>query len=225
MIFPSVDLMNGKVVQLEKGKKKILEFDDPVRFARRFAKYGQIQLIDLDAALGKGDNLKVIKEICKIAECRVGGGIRSIEKAKELLNNGAEKIIIGTKANKGFLKQLPKERLIVAIDSKKGKIVSKGWTHITEKTPFELVKELENYCSEFLYTAVDMEGMMKGTDLDTLLRLRKSTNNKLTAAGGITTIEEIKVLEKNNINSVLGMSLYQGKIDLDKAFSIIKKQK
>jgi len=222
MIFPSIDLMNGKVVQLEQGKKRILEFENPIKFAKRFAKYGKIQVIDLDAALGKGSNIKIIRELCKIAKCRVGGGIRTIEKAKKILSYGAEKIIIGTKATKEFLMQLPKEKLIVAIDSKKGKVLNKGWTRVTEKTPFELVKDLEDYCSEFLYTAVDKEGLMKGTDIETLKRLRETTKNELTAAGGITSVEEIKILERNRINSVLGMALYQGKINLDEAFSVKK---
>ena len=164
------------------------------------------------------ENLELIKKICKIASCRVGGGIRTIEKANELLTAGAKKIIIGTKANTQFLKQLPKERVIVAVDTKEGKIVDKGWTNRTAKTPQEAIKELEDYCSEFLFTNVDKEGLMQGFDFEKLNQLLGITNNKLTVAGGITTIEEIKQLEELNVNSQLGMALYTGKINLDEAF-------
>src|SRR3989344_3235717 len=142
MIIPSIDLMDGKAVQLRQGREKVLERKNVLELAKEFSKYGEIAVIDLDAALGKGDNLKLIKKICKIADCRVGGGIRTIEKANEILQAGAKKIIIGTKANPKFLGQLPKERVIAAIDSKEGYVVNKGWTAKTKKTPKELIKGL-----------------------------------------------------------------------------------
>ena len=219
MIIPSIDLMDGKAVQLKQGKEKVLEKDNVLDLAREYSKYGELAVIDLDATLGKGNNLKLIKEICKIADCRVGGGIRTIEKAEELLQAGAKKIIIGTKATKEFLKQLPKERLIVAIDTKDDYVVDKGWTNKTGKTAVDVIKELENYCTEFLFTNVNKEGMMQGFDFEKVKQLKQTTNNKLTAAGGITTIEDIKKLETEDINSQLGMSLYTGKIDLIDAFT------
>ena len=121
MIIPSIDLMNGKAVQLRQGKEKVLERENVLDLVIEFRKYGEIAVIDLDAAFGKGDNLDLIKKICKIADCRVGGGIRTLEKANEILQAGARKIIIGTKATPAFLKQLPKERIIVAIDAKDDK--------------------------------------------------------------------------------------------------------
>src|SRR3989338_7142605 len=123
MIIPSIDLMNGKAVQLKQGKEKVLERNDVLGLALEFRRYGELAVIDLDAAIGKGDNLNLIKKICKIADCRVGGGIRTIEKANEIMRAGAKKIIIGTKATPKFLKQLPKERVVVAIDTKDGFVV------------------------------------------------------------------------------------------------------
>lgn len=218
MIIPSIDLMNGKAVQLIQGKKKVLERENVLKLAKEFNRYGELAVIDLDAAFSQGNNLALIKKICKVAECRVGGGIRTIEKANEILSYGAKKIIIGTKANKKFLKKLPKERLIVAIDTKNGFVVNKGWRNKTKRAPEEFVKELENYCSGFLFTNVDKEGLMQGIDFEKIKKLRQITKNKLTVAGGISSIEEIKQLEDLGIDSQIGMALYTKKIKLDEAF-------
>ncbi len=218
MIIPSIDLMNGKAVQLRQGKEKMLEREDVLELALEFRKYGEIAVIDLDAAFGKGDNLDLIKKICKIADCRVGGGIRSIEKANEILQAGAKKIIIGTKAKPQFLKQLPKDRVIIALDTKDGYVVNKGWTEKTNKTPQQLIKKLEPYCSGFLFTNVNKEGLMQGIDFSIIKKLRSLIKNKLTVAGGISSIDEIKKLEKLRIDSQLGMALYTGKIKLPDAF-------
>jgi len=218
MIIPSIDLMNGKAVQLKQGKEKVLEKKNVLELAKEFSKYGEIAVIDLDAALGNGNNLELIKKICKIADCRVGGGIRTIEKANQILQAGAKKIIIGTKANPKFLNQIPKERTIVAIDTKDNYVVNKGWTKKTTKTPLEAIKELEDYCSEFLFTDVNREGLMQGLNLDMIKRLKQITKKKITVAGGITTIDNIKKLENLDCNSQLGMALYTGKIKLGSAF-------
>ena len=186
MIIPSIDLMNGKAVQLRQGKEKVLERDNVLDLVLEFRKYGEIAIIDLDAAFGKGDNLDLIKKICKIADCRVGGGIRTIEKANDILQAGAKKIIIGTKATPKFLEQLPKDRVMVAIDTKDGYIVNQGWTIKTKKTPKDLIKELEPYCCGFLFTDVDREGLMKGIDFSKIKKLKELTKNKLTVAGGIS---------------------------------------
>ncbi len=220
MIIPSIDLMDGKAVQLRQGKEKVLERKNVLELAKEFSKYGEIAVIDLDAALGKGDNLELIKKLCKIADCRVGGGIRTVEKAREILGFGANKIIIGTKASPEFLRQLPKEKLIVAVDTKDGYVVNKGWVNKTKKTPEESIKELESYCSEFLFTNVDKEGLMQGFDFDKAMKLKKLTKNRITAAGGITTNEDIIKLESLGFNSQVGMALYIGKIDLEE---VIKK--
>lgn len=221
MIIPSIDLMNGKAVQLKQGKEKVLERKDVLELAKKFRKYGEIAVIDLDAALGKENNMGIIKKICRIADCRVGGGVRTIEKAEEILNAGAKKIIVGTKATPEFLKKLPKEKVIVAVDTKDNFVVKEGWTKKTSKTPEQVIKELEDYCSEFLFTNVNKEGLMKGFDLEKVKNLKKLTKNKITVAGGITTIEDIKAIENLGLNSQIGMAIYTGKIDLEEAFKDI----
>ena len=228
MIYPSIDLMNGKAVQLVQGKReqKKIEIDDVLGTARIFAGLGfEIQLIDLDAAMDNGSNIGIIETICRKFNCRVGGGIRTIAKAKEIIKAGAKKIIVGSKVfengkiNILFLKQLGKyigkDNVIIAIDSKEGKIVVKGWKKSTGLDPVKTAKELEPYCSEFLYTYVDKEGMMQGTDYETLRKLKTITKNEITAAGGIASIEEIKKLERLGVNSVLGMAVYTGRIKLE----------
>jgi len=222
MIIPSIDLMNKKVVQLQQGKKKMVELNNPLNFAKRFSRFSEIQIIDLDAALNKGENLKIVKKICKISRCRVGGGIRSIEKAKKLMESGAEKIIIGTKANRKFLSELcriiGKDRIIVALDARKNKIAVKGWKKQTNKEVVKTAKTLQDYCSEFLYTCIDKEGLMQGPDFETINKLKKVTNNKICVAGGISTIEEIKKFDDIGIDSVVGMAIYTGKINPEEAF-------
>lgn len=168
--------------------------------------------------MGKGNNTQLIKSLCKLYPCRVGGGIRSKEKALEYLHAGASKVIIGTAANKELLQELPSSKIIVAIDTKKGKITTEGWQKVTENTPDQMIKELENYCYGFLYTIVDKEGMMQGTDLESFKRVSKLTKRKIIAAGGITTIEEIKELSKLNADCQLGMCIYTGCVKLEDAF-------
>ena len=218
MIIPSIDLMDGKAVQLRQGKEKVLERKNVLGLAKEFSKYGEVAVIDLDAAMGKGNNLELIKKICKIADCRVGGGIRTIEKANELLQAGAKRIIIGTMAKPEFLKQLLKDRIIAAVDTKEGYVVTKGWTNKTKEKPEELIKKLEPYCSGFLFTNVDKEGLMQGIDWGIVKKLKAITKNNLTVAGGISSIEDIKKLESLGVDSQLGMALYTGKIKLNEAF-------
>lgn len=219
MIIPSIDIMNGKAVQLKQGKEKVLEREDVLELAKYYARFGEIAVVDLDAAMNKGrDNEELIYQICKIAKCRVGGGIRTIEKAKRILAHGASKIIIGTAADENFLSKLPKDRVIVAIDSRNGKITVDGWQTDTEISTKAHVERFSNFCSGFLYTIVEKEGMLQGTNLEAYKEIRKITKKPIVAAGGITTIEEIKELEKLNISSQLGMSIYTGKINLEDAF-------
>jgi phosphoribosylformimino-5-aminoimidazole carboxamide ribotide isomerase len=234
-VFLCIDLMKGKVVQLEQGRKKKIEIDDYISVANELKQLGNpIDIIDLDAAMEKGNNLEIIKKLCSIADCRVGGGIRSIEKANELINAGAEKIIIGTSAFKSgklnikFLselrKQIGKEKIIISIDSKKGKIVDRGWKHTTGIKTLGIVKGLEKYCSEIFYTYVDKEGMMEGTDFETVKKIRETAgkNIEVTAAGGIASISEIKKLENIGVNSVLGMAYYTGKIKMSELIRLKK---
>ena len=233
MIYPCIDLMDGMIVQLVQGRRenKKIELDKPDPLIEKFKPFGTIQLIDLDAAMDQGNNNVLIKEIIKKIKCRVGGGIRTVEKAQEILSLGAEKIIVGSSVFKkgkidfDFLKELNKigkDKIIIAIDSLKGEIVIKGWKESTKIKVEDAIKQLEPYCSEFLATYVDKEGMLKGTDLDFFKKLRSLTKNQITAAGGITTLEEVKELEKNNINSALGMAIYTNKIKLEELERLLR---
>lgn len=218
MIIPSIDLMNGKAVQLKQGKEKVLEKENVLELAEYYARFGEVAVIDLDAAMGKGNNEELIAQICKIAPCRVGGGIRDKAKAKKMLALGAKKIIIGTAANEEFLSQLPKDKVIVAIDSKNGKISTEGWTKELEETPFDFIKRFDDLCSGYLFTVVEKEGMMGGTNLDLIKKVKAATKNNLTAAGGISTIEEIVELQQADISTQLGMCIYTDAVKLEDAF-------
>ncbi len=218
MIIPSIDLMNGKAVQLRQGMEKVLEREDVLELARYYGRFGEIAVIDLDAAVGNGNNEELIAKICKIASCRVGGGIRDVDKAKKMLALGAKKIIIGTAANEEFLSKLPKDRVIVAIDAKDGLVATHGWTKTVSATPMEFVRRFNNYCSGFLYTIVEKEGMMAGTDIEAIKQIRSATTKELVAAGGISTVEEIVELQKMNVSTQLGMCIYTGKVALEEAF-------
>lgn len=211
--------MDGKAVQLRQGKEKVLEREDVLELAKYYSRFGELAVIDLDAAMNTGkNNEELISKICKIGKCRVGGGIRTIEKAKRMIALGAEKIIIGTAADENFLSKLPKDRVMVAIDSKNGKITVDGWQTDTEVSTEAHVKRFGDFCSGFLYTIVEKEGKLQGTNLEAYKAIRKITNKPIVAAGGISSLEEIKELEKLNISVQLGMAIYTGKINLEEAF-------
>ncbi len=222
MLVASIDLMDGKAVQLQQGKTKVLERDNVLELARYYARFGEVAVIDLDSALNTGkNNEELIKKICKIAPCRVGGGIRTIDKAKQVLSWGAKKIIIGTAASEDFLSKLPKSRVLVAIDSKDGKITTKGWQEVSQFSTIDYVKRFEDYCCGFLFTIVEREGMMQGTNISFIKEIAASTKNPITAAGGICSIDEIVELAKDNISCQLGMCIYTGKVKLEDAFCAI----
>jgi phosphoribosylformimino-5-aminoimidazole carboxamide ribotide isomerase len=225
LIVPCIDLMGGKVVQLVQGRDKALEGGTPAEMLARFAAFPEIQVIDLDAAIGSGSNMDLVEFLARRAVTRVGGGVRSAEKARTLVDLGVKKVIVGTAAfgaagvNKPFLEELGRavdsSRILIALDSKSGKIVVKGWREATNFTAEEVIRELEPYCGGFLCTYVDKEGMMQGTDLEWFGRLRAATSHEITAAGGITTIEDIAKLAELNIDAAVGMAIYTGLLDLD----------
>ncbi len=218
MIIPSIDLMNGKAVQLKQGVEKVLEREDVIELAKYYGRFGELAVIDLDAAVGNGNNEELISKICKVASCRVGGGIRDIVKAKKMLALGAKKIIIGTAAHEDFLSKLPKDRVLVAIDSRDGIVTTHGWTRTTNATPEDFVRRFNNYCSGFLYTIVEKEGMLGGTDIEAIKKIRSATTKELVAAGGISSVDEIVSLQKMNVSTQLGMCIYTGKVSLEEAF-------
>lgn len=218
MIIPCIDLMEGKVVQLVQGREKALEGDGPMEMLRKFSSFPQIQVIDLDAAMGNGENDDLVEMLAAKALCRIGGGVRSAERAFKLIQQGAHRVIVGTAAFSPALEEIAAvvgpERVIVALDSKDGKIVVRGWREATAYTAEEVIGRLELYCGGFLCTYVDKEGMLQGTDLNWFRRLRAATGHEITAAGGITTMDEIRELAAMNIHSALGMAIYTGRLDL-----------
>jgi phosphoribosylformimino-5-aminoimidazole carboxamide ribotide isomerase len=219
VIVPCIDLMGGKVVQLRQGREKALEVDSPLTMLEKFAAFPEIQVIDLDAAMGTGSNDELVELVAGRARSRVGGGVRSGERARRLIDQGADRVIVGTAAfNQPVLEEIVaaigKERLIVALDTKNGSVVVKGWRESTGLSAEEVLPRFEPYCSGFLCTYVDKEGLMQGTDLAWFRRLRAATKLDLTAAGGITTIEEIRELLALNIHAALGMAVYTGRLDL-----------
>jgi len=228
MVVASIDLQNGKAVQLRQGKERVLERDNPIELVKEFHRYGEVAVIDLDAAMGETHNNELIRELLKVAPCRVGGGIRSVSQAKELISFGASKVIIGSKAfeddkiNTGFLEELvqaiSRDRIIIAVDVLHGEIVTRGWKHKTGIRLIDAAKALEEYAGGFLCTCVEREGMMDGIDLAQLKELSEATNVKITAAGGVSTLDEIEELAKLNMDVQLGMALYTGKINLADAF-------
>jgi len=218
MIIPCIDVMDGKVVQLVQGREKALEADSPDEMLRRFAAFPEIQLIDLNAAIANGENSALIETIASRARCRVGGGVRTAERARRLVTQGAHKVIVGTAAFTPALGEISAavgpERVIIALDSKDGKIVVKGWREATDFSAEEVIGRLESFCSGFLCTYVDKEGMLQGTDLSWFRRLRAATHHEITAAGGITTMEEIRELQAMGVHAALGMAIYTGRLDL-----------
>jgi phosphoribosylformimino-5-aminoimidazole carboxamide ribotide isomerase len=232
MIFPCIDLMDGKVVQLVQGREKALEGDSPLEMLRRFAGFPEIQVIDLNAAMGTGSNDDLVGVVAAHARTRVGGGVRSVNRARALVDQGAHKVIVGTAAfgadgvDAAFLAGLAaaigKERVIVALDSKQGRIVVKGWREATRFRAEEVLAALEPYCAGFLCTYVDKEGMLQGTDLDWFRRLRAATSLEITAAGGISTLEEVRALLTMKVHAALGMAVYTGRLSLDDLAKILR---
>ena len=210
--------MEGKVVQLVQGRDKALEGDAPLEMLRKFAAFPEIQVIDLDAAMGRGENSSLVEMLASKARCRVGGGVRTPERARRLIEQGAHRVIVGTAAFTPVMKDIAAEvgpeRILIALDSKNGKIVVKGWQESTDLTAEKVVRELEPLCGGYLCTYVDKEGMLQGTDLDWFRRLRLATKHEITAAGGITTIDDVKALREMNIHAALGMAIYTGRLDL-----------
>jgi phosphoribosylformimino-5-aminoimidazole carboxamide ribotide isomerase len=225
MLIPSIDLQGGKIVQLVQGERLAIETGDIDAWVTRFSGRPKVQLIDLDAAKGDGDNAGMVAHICGALPCRVGGGIRSIERAEATLALGASKIILGSAlfrdgaVDEDFARRLSDrvgpERLIAAVDARGGQVVVDGWRTTLGLTPADAIRRLEPFFSEFLYTHVDLEGLMRGTDMAAIAALRSVTARALTAAGGITTTEEIAQLDAMGVDAVVGMALYTGKLELD----------
>jgi len=225
MLIPAIDLQNGAVVQLVQGERLAIRDEDIDKWVQKFARFPKVQVIDLDAAMGRGDNLAIVRTIAGSLSCRVGGGIRNVARAQDILAAGARQVIAGSALFKdgqpdlAFARALAdavgREQVIAAVDSRGGQVVIHGWKTVLPITAVEAVKALEPYCAEFLYTHVDAEGLMQGTNIAAILEVRRATTVRVTAAGGITTRREIDELDAAGVDAVAGMAVYTGKISLD----------
>jgi phosphoribosylformimino-5-aminoimidazole carboxamide ribotide isomerase len=222
VLIPSIDLMEGKVVQLVQGSRKALEFDDLQHWIDRFSKYALVQVIDLDAAMGRSDNQNLVRTIARQIPCQVGGGIRSIDSARATLDLGAHRVILGSSLisqgaiNVAFARDLSArlgpEKLVFAVDSRGGYVSIKGWQESTLIKAADMIRALDPFCTAFLYTNIDTEGLLQGIPLDIVRELRQATSRRLIAAGGIRSQEEVDALDASGVDAVVGMAIYRNLI-------------
>jgi len=222
MLIPSIDLMSGKIVQLVQGEKKALDFDDFEYWIERFSKYPLVQLIDLDAAKGEGDNRHLLERFISKLPCQVGGGIRDVETAEQIAGMGARRVIIGSalfadgKIQRDlaalFAHAIGAEKLTFAVDAKQGRVAIHGWRTLTEFTAAQAMRELDPWCGAFLYTHIDTEGMLKGFPVTVVPELQLATSRKLIVAGGVSTMDEVRRLDSMSVDAIVGMAIYTGKI-------------
>jgi phosphoribosylformimino-5-aminoimidazole carboxamide ribotide isomerase len=220
MLIPSIDLMGGKIVQLVQGRKKALESDDFALWVDRFSTFPRVQLIDLDAAIGTGNNIELVKELTRQLPCQVGGGIRTVEAAQAALAAGAQRVILGSalfaedKLDVRFAERLAdavgSSRVVFALDAIGDRVAIHGWRKVTGVSPLEMVRGLEEWCGAFLYTHVETEGLLQGFPREVIRPLREATSRQLIAAGGIRSQEEIDQLHAMGVDAVVGMAIYQG---------------
>ena len=223
MLIPSIDLMNGKVVQLVRGERLEYESEDVDAWATRFAAFPIVQLIDLDAALGRGGQHDLIARLASRLPCQIGGGVRSVERARELLDAGARRVILGSAlfTDRGvhlaraeaFAAEIPLDHLVAAVDAKHGCVVTHGWTRALDLSPVVAVRALDPFVSAFLYTHVDTEGTMTGLPLAPVLAVQAATRRRLIAAGGIRSMTEVDALDRRGIDAVVGMAIYSGELN------------
>jgi phosphoribosylformimino-5-aminoimidazole carboxamide ribotide isomerase len=219
MLIPSIDLLGGRIVQLVQGEKLRLAFDDFEYWIEKFSRFPLVQLIDLDAAMRQGDNSALVEQIAKRLPVQAGGGIHTVERARQALAAGARRVIVGSalfssdgKVNTEFAASLAAsvgaERVVAGIDTKNGRIAVKGWKAQVELTPDEAIPHLEPHVAAFLYTHVDTEGTMQGFPIDVAARLRKLTTKQLIVAGGIRSRQEVDTLDALGADAVVGMAVY-----------------
>jgi phosphoribosylformimino-5-aminoimidazole carboxamide ribotide isomerase len=228
VLIPCIDLQQGKAVQLVHGRKRELAVADVMSLLLRFKKYEWLHVIDLDAAMGKGDNSELACKLCREAvkrfgmKVRVGGGIRTVRRAEEITKWGAHQVIVGSaafkngKINAPFLRQLRTRvgspAIIVALDTAKGHVVIKGWREKLRTRAEDVMEQLKPFCAAFLCTDVDREGTMSGVNLEWFERLRSATSHPIIAAGGIKTHREINALERIGMDAAVGMALYKNRV-------------
>lgn len=219
MLIPSIDLLGGRIVQLVQGEKLRLAFDDFEYWIEKFSRFPLVQLIDLDAAMRQGDNAKLVAQIAKRLPVQAGGGIHSIDRAREVLDAGAKRVIIGsalfseggtvhTKFASELAENVGAERVVAGIDTKNGRIAVKGWKAQVALIPDDAIPQLEPHVTAFLYTHVDGEGLLQGFPLETAARLRKLTRRQLIVAGGVRSQQEVDALDSLGADAVVGMAVY-----------------
>jgi phosphoribosyl-ATP pyrophosphohydrolase len=220
VIIPSIDIMDGQAVQLVGGRERALEAGDPLQVAKRFSVAGDLAVIDLDAALGRGSNSEIIAELVRSYPCRVGGGIRSVEAALDWLDRGAQKVILGTMATPEILEQLPRDRVMAALDGVDGEVVVEGWRKGTGASVLDRLRELRETVGSFLVTFVEREGRLGGIDLEAARKVVEAAGETpVTVAGGVTTAEEVAALDRMGADAQVGMAIYTGRLELADAFA------
>ncbi len=223
MLIPSIDLQGGRIVQLVQGERLALATDDFAGWIARFASFPQVQLIDLDAAKNAGGNEALVTSISRALPCRVGGGIRTVERARAILDAGARRVIVGSaifadgRPNVALAERLERElgrdRWIAAVDARGGRVVIDGWRTQLSITPEDAMRTFEPFTDEFLFTNVDVEGLMRGIDRAAIERVRAATARRVTAAGGVTTVDEVAWLDALGVDAVVGMAIYTGRMN------------
>jgi len=223
MLIPSIDLMGGKIVQLVQGEKKALDFDDFEYWIERFSKYPLVQLIDLDAAIGTGDNRSLLSRFISRLPCQVGGGIRDIATARQVADLGARRVIIGSALFKDgqiqkeiaaeFADAITTQKLTFAVDAKQGRVAIHGWRTLTDFTAAQAIRALDQWCETFLYTHIDTEGLLRGFPAQVIPELQLATSRKLIVAGGISSLDEVRRLDGMGVDAIVGMAIYTGRID------------
>ena len=222
MLIPSIDLMDGKIVQLVQGQKKALEFENFSHWIARFSSIPLVQVIDLDAAISGRNNRSLVESLVQHLPCQVGGGIRSLETVRQTLASGARRVILGSvlikdgQVNLAFARELAEEfgpdKLVFAVDARAGRVQTHGWRKETAITPRDMVAALTPWCTAFLYTHIDTEGLMAGLPVEPVIELRQATTRQLIVAGGISSQQEIMRFHEMGVDCVVGMALYSGRL-------------
>ena len=222
MLIPCIDIMGGKIVQLVQGERKALEIDDPEPWLRRFEKYSLVHVVDLDAAMRKGSNRAFIARLARRLPCQVGGGVRNAADAKELLAIGAKRVVVGSalvadaQINTTFAQSLSEtfgnESFVFAVDAKHGQLAINGWKDTINIAPAAAIAQLEDFCSAFLYTNVDKEGLLGGFPMDEARLLRTATKKQLIVGGGINSLDQVNQLDSLGVDAIAGMAVYTGAI-------------
>jgi len=220
MLIPSIDLMDGKIVSMVHGEQKALEFDDFEHWIKVFEKYPLVQVVDLDAVFEQGHNHVLVEKLTSRLTCQVGGGIRNAAMAKEALERGAKRVILGSAlfregkvdvdGVKRLMDEVGRQHLVFAVDARAGIVAVSGWKKSTGIAATDAMQQLEPYCTAFLYTHIDTEGMMSGFPSYLARDLRSRTKRQLMVAGGIRSLDEVTELDTMEVDAVVGMAIYSG---------------